>query len=97
MPSNFEPCGLGQMIALKYGTLPIVRLTGGLKDTILNLKNGFTYKNQKPENLAEAIQTAISTFKNKKKMQNMIKYGMKQDFSWNQSAKKYIKLYKKLI
>lgn len=97
MPSNFEPCGLGQMIALKYGTLPIVRLTGGLKDTITNLKNGFTYKNQNPENLAKAMQTAINTFKNKKKMQNMIKYGMRQDFSWNQSAEKYIKLYKKLI
>jgi len=97
MPSNFEPCGLGQMIALKYGTLPIVRLTGGLKDTIVNFKNGFTYQNQKSENLVRTMQTAINTFKNKKKMQNMIRYGMKQDFSWKQSAKKYIKLYKKLI
>jgi len=97
MPSNFEPCGLGQMIALKYGTLPIVRLTGGLKDTIVNFKNGFTYQNQKSENLARTMQIAINTFKNKKKMQNMIRYGMKQDFSWKQSAKKYIKLYKKLI
>jgi len=97
MPSNFEPCGLGQMIALKYGTLPIVRLTGGLKDTIVNLRNGFTYQNQKSENLVKAIQTAINIFENKKKMQDMIRYGIKQDFSWKQSAKKYIKLYKKLM
>lgn len=97
MPSNFEPCGLGQIIALRYGTLPVVRLTGGLKDTIQHLRNGFTYQKQDSESLAKAIQSALNTFQKKDKMKDMIRYGMKEDFSWKKSSKEYIKLYKKLI
>jgi len=97
MPSRFEPCGLGQMIAMRYGTLPIVRATGGLKDTVKHLRNGFVFKNYNEEELLKACLIAIKTFSHKTKYQQMIKQAMHQDFSWDKSARKYVTLYNKLI
>jgi len=101
MPSRFEPCGLGQMIALKYGTLPIVRKTGGLNDTITkydaltNKGNGFTFGNYDADEMKEVIESAYNLFKTNKKSWNiLIKRAMKSDNSLDKSTRKYIELYK---
>lgn len=97
MPSRFEPCGLGQMIAMRYGTVPLVRATGGLADTV-NKNTGFSFKNYSSEELFKTIEKALAVFyKNKKLWQQLKINGLKKDFSWNKSAKEYLKLYKKLI
>lgn len=96
MPSKFEPCGLGQMISLKYGTIPLVYKTGGLADTI-NHKNGFIIDEYTCFALVDAIKKALMCYRDKKRWQEKIKKGMKANFSWQESAKKYIQLYKKLI
>lgn len=103
MPSNFEPCGLGQLIALKYGTVPIVRAIGGLKDTVrqFNFKTkqgtGFLFYGNNPQNLLQTIRIAIDTYKNKSVWQKLMTNGMKENFSWEDSAREYIKLYYKAI
>ncbi len=96
MPSRFEPCGLGQMIAMRYGTIPVVRATGGLDDTV-NKKVGFKFKDFTKTDFYNALKSAIILYKtNPKKWKEMQINAMKKDFSWNSSAKKYIALYKKL-
>lgn len=97
MPSRFEPCGLGQMIAMRYGTLPIARAIGGLKDTVFHLKNGFVFKNYNPNEFYKICIFALKTYQNKKKWQQMMENAMSQNFSWNKSARKYIELYNKLL
>jgi Glycogen synthase len=102
MPSKYEPCGLGQMIALRYGTLPIVHEVGGLKDTVDNYSeitscgNGFSFGEYSSDALTETIKRAISIFKNSNLMLQLIRVGMSCNFSWEQSAKKYLELYKEL-
>jgi len=96
MPSLFEPCGLGQMIAMRYGTVPIVRQTGGLKDTVVNNKTGIVFKKYTKKEMMVAIEKSLRLYKNKRKFAKMLKTDMKQDFSWDRSAKEYIKLYNKL-
>ncbi|PIR93523.1 glycogen synthase, partial [Candidatus Falkowbacteria bacterium CG10_big_fil_rev_8_21_14_0_10_43_10] len=110
MPSRYEPCGLGQMIAMRYGSVPIVRATGGLKDTVFNLSgvkcqmsnvggaNGFVFKKFKSKELEIVLKRALDIYYNKpKKWQKLQLNGMKTDFSWDKSAKEYVKLYKKLV
>lgn len=103
MPSLFEPCGIGQLIALRYGTVPIVRETGGLKDTITPYNkytgegNGFSFTNYNAHDMLNVIQLAIETFKDKKQWLVIQKNGMKAETSWKDSAKKYTDLYKKLV
>lgn len=101
MPSRFEPCGLGQMIALRYGTLPIVRNTGGLNDTITkydyltNKGNGFTFGNYDAIEMKETIEIAYNLYKTNKEIWNtLIKRAMKSDNSLDKSTQKYIELYK---
>lgn len=102
MPSRFEPCGLAQLISLKYGTIPIVRRTGGLKDSIIPFNqytlegNGFGFENYDSNDMSCVIDLAINVYKDKKVWKSLVKRGMTQDFSWEQSALKYINLYKKL-
>ncbi|MEK7203002.1 MAG: glycogen/starch synthase [Patescibacteria group bacterium] len=97
MPSYFEPCGLGQMIAMRYGATPVVRATGGLADTVNN-KIGFTFKKYSTEELFQKLNKALNVFYKKPKLwQQMRINGMKQNFSWDKSAKKYFKLYCKLL
>ncbi|MCE5301106.1 MAG: glycogen synthase GlgA [Spirochaetia bacterium] len=99
MPSRFEPCGLGQLISLKYGTVPIVRETGGLADTIkhFNFKekkgNGFTFQGYNPWDLFRAIRVAVDTFKNRAVWEKLMHNGMKENFSWDMAAVKYVELY----
>lgn len=102
MPSKFEPCGLGQMIAMRYGTLPLVRETGGLKDTVepYNKYNGkgtgFSFTNYNSFNLKDVMFFAIDTYNDKAAWKNLVKQAMDKDYSWNKSAQAYIDLYKKL-
>ncbi|MBQ2804756.1 MAG: glycogen synthase [Clostridia bacterium] len=104
VPSVFEPCGLTQLIGLKYGAVPIVRETGGLKDTISNYNpetgegNGFTFVECWAGQLAEAIDRALDCYYNhREQFENIRKFGIKQDFSWKESSAKYIALYKQLV
>jgi len=104
MPSKFEPCGLGQMIAMRYGTLPLVRETGGLKDTVQPFNvysgegTGFTFTNFNSYDLKEVMFLAINTYNNNKMaFKKMIKSAMEKDFSWDQSALAYMDLYNKLV
>ena len=99
MPSRFEPCGLSQMIALRYGTLPIVRETGGLKDTVASYNeymgegNGFSFANYNAHDMLEAIRYALSVYKDKAKYTALQKNAMAQDLGFKQSALRYAELY----
>lgn len=102
MPSRFEPCGLGQMIAMRYGTPPIARATGGLKDSITDIEfpkgTGFLFNEYTPSALMGAIERAWRVFKNKpKEWQQTQREGMARDFSWKQSAERYRDLYQELL
>ena len=99
MPSKYEPCGLSQLIAMKYGTLPIVRATGGLNDTVKDVESngwGFRFENQNAHEMADAIKRALDFYKNKRAFSAARKRAMNADFSWNTSADEYIKIYKAL-
>jgi len=97
MPSRFEPCGLGQMIAMRYGTIPLVRATGGLADTV-NKKIGFSFSDFSPEAFLKTLKDALDLYyKKPRKWKKMQKRGLKKDFSWNKSAKEYLKLYRQLL
>jgi starch synthase len=99
MPSRYEPCGLNQMYSLKYGTVPVVRETGGLADTICNYDpktgegNGFTFKAYKSKDMVNTIKRAVKTFQDQETWTKIQKTGMTADYSWDLSAKKYMDLY----
>jgi starch synthase len=101
MPSKYEPCGLNQMYSLRYGTIPVVRATGGLADTIKEYKNsngnGFLFEKYEPGALMTAIKRALKLYKNREEWIKLIRQAMSYDFSWEVSARKYIDLYKSLI
>lgn len=103
MPSKFEPCGLGQMIAMRYGTVPIVRATGGLVDTVkdfipeTNTGDGFVFKDYKAAALFAAVKRALALYHDQTKWYHVIKRVMQKDFSWGHSAKEYLKLYKAIL
>ncbi|CAN5539557.1 glycogen synthase [soil metagenome] len=101
MPSKFEPCGLNQMYSLRYGTVPIVRNTGGLADTVTDYKkpggNGFLFNKYDAKEFLQTIKTALKVYEDKDKWYKILRAGMTLDFSWNVSAKKYTALYKKLV
>ncbi len=94
MPSRYEPCGLGQMISLRYGTVPLVFKTGGLADTV-NEKNGFVFQKYSKDELVKTIKSAVKDFKNKESWRELMVRGMKCNFSWSVQSKKYIQLYEK--
>ncbi|MGA7838933.1 MAG: glycosyltransferase, partial [Ignavibacteriaceae bacterium] len=103
MPSKYEPCGLNQMYSLMYGTVPVVRETGGLADTVKKYEpgsndgNGFMFKKYNATDMVKEIKRALKIFQDQKEWAKIIKNGMKSDFSWNSSAKKYVELYKTVI
>ena len=102
MPSKFEPCGLGQLIALRYGTIPIVRETGGLNDTVTSYNektqtgNGFTFKNYNAHDMLYTVQRALHFYNQKHVWEKLVKTAMAQDYSWSPSAQKYNGMYKVL-
>ncbi len=103
IPSQYEPCGLTQMIALRYGSIPIGFKTGGLKDTIRDISenpdtgNGFLFNEYNSKAFLAKIQQAVTLFQNKRKWNKIVRQGMQEDFSWTKSAKQYWELYQKLI
>jgi len=104
MPSLFEPCGLGQLIAMRYGTVPIVRKTGGLKDTVIHYNSltkegtGFEFEECSGYWMYKKIEEAYTYYKEyPEHFRQMQLNGMKKGFSWDDAAKKYIKLYESMI
>lgn len=103
VPSRYEPCGLTQIIALRYGAIPVVRATGGLIDTItdysMNKKsgNGFVFDNFSIASLIGSLKRALRVYKNQSEWNKLVEKGMKKRFSWTKSSKKYIDVYKKLV
>ena len=104
MPSLFEPCGLGQMIAQRYGALPIVRRTGGLKDSVINYDggnektaNGFGFDNYSPDDMRYTCIYAFDAWHNDKLIKKLVKNAMETDNSWARSAENYLGLYKELV
>jgi len=103
MPSRYEPCGLSQLISMRYGTIPVVRRTGGLVDTVQDYDpmtgkgTGFVFEEESPYALVSAVRRAIDVYHNKYDWQKLIINAMKSDFSWRNSAREYIDLYQKAI
>jgi starch synthase len=101
MPSRWEPCGLGQMIALRYGTLPVVHATGGLADTVRPIHepegNGFPFAPLSPQTLVEALAQARELWQKPDVLLPLQQRAMAQDFSWSRSAKAYAELYQRLL
>ena len=103
MPSKFEPCGLGQLIALRYGNIPIVRETGGLNDTVFSYNelteegNGFSFTNFNAHDMLYTIQRALSFYQDKPVWESIVKQAMEKDYSWAQSAFSYSQLYAELV
>jgi starch synthase len=102
MPSRYEPCGLAQMIAMRYGCIPIARATGGLRDTIHDNQDsarstGFLFDEATPEALAGALRRAMLAYNEKDEWKTLQANGMRQDFSWHRSAQDYTRLYERLI
>jgi starch synthase len=96
MPSRFEPCGLNQMYSQRYGTLPIVRAVGGLADTVVDGKDGFSFVPDTPAALLETIRRARQTFNNRPKWRAMQSTAMANDHSWDRSAREYVRMYRRL-
>lgn len=105
MPSRYEPCGLNQIYSLKYGTIPIVRKTGGLADTVVDVSTeslsagagtGFVFEEYSPQALYGCIQRALAYYRDRAAWKKLVKNAMKQDFSWGRSAREYLRLYQSL-
>ncbi|MGA2212174.1 MAG: glycogen synthase GlgA [Bryobacteraceae bacterium] len=95
MPSGYEPCGLNQIYSLKYGTVPVVRATGGLDDTI-DAGTGFKFREYSGDALLESVRSALKAFQNKDDWTRRMRRGMEKDFSWSASAGEYVELYRRL-
>ncbi|MCL5268842.1 MAG: glycogen synthase GlgA [Bacteroidetes bacterium] len=103
MPSKFEPCGLNQLYSLKYGTIPVVRRTGGLADTVKEVNpqkgtgTGFFFDEYKPDEVVKALSRALTFFGDQKNWQKIMRNAMAEDFSWTNSARQYAELYTKIL
>lgn len=103
MPSRFEPCGLGQLIAMRYGSVPVVRRTGGLADTVQDYDartghgNGFVFERYDPMDLFAAVVRAVENYRYRDTWGRLVEANMRRDFSWHSSAQKYVDVYAKAI
>jgi starch synthase len=103
MPSRSEPCGLNQFYGMKYGTVPVVRATGGLDDTVQQWSpeaetgTGFRFYEYRPEELLQALREALAAFRDKQQWRKLMLNGMARDYSWTQPAKEYIQLYEEIV
>jgi starch synthase len=104
IPSRYEPCGLTQMIGMRYGCVPLARATGGLKDTIIDYQlgktgesTGFLFEESTSQELADTIRRALGIYQDQRRWQGLQRRGMRKDFSWERSAKKYLELYQELV
>jgi starch synthase len=96
MPSRYEPCGLSQMIAMRYGCVPVVRAVGGLRDTVTK-ETGFLFDKPLVQSFSATIRSALRVFPDRERWQQLQQAGMAKDFSWNSSAKQYFELYRSLV
>ena len=97
MPSRFEPCGLNQLYALRYGTTPIVHSTGGLADTVRQLVTGYTYKNQDRKSIVDAVLRAVENYSVDRPLhQRIVEEGMNTEFTWERTAAEYVTIYRNL-
>jgi starch synthase len=103
MPSRYEPCGLGQMLALRYGSVPVVRRTGGLADTVIDhdaktgTGTGFVFADYSSDALVACVQRAIAVYGQPAAWKRLMRTGMQNDFSWKHSAQEYVTIYKKAM
>jgi starch synthase len=103
MPSHYEPCGLGQMIAMRYGTVPVVRKTGGLRDTVADHNpktgqgTGFLFREYSARALIDCLHRALEAYHDGNTWKRLVQNCMRQDFSWERSAKEYVKVYRKAM
>ena len=97
MPSRYEPCGLAQMIAMRYGCVPLVRATGGLKDTVQEGKTGFLFAEASAQAMVEALERALAVYAKSERWQHFQRSGMQEDFSWPRSARQYATIYRSLV
>ncbi len=97
MPSRYEPCGISQLIAMRYGCVPLVRATGGLHDTVTDGETGFVFVNAKVAELVEAMKRACRVYENREAWTQFQQNGMLQDFSWKRSALAYVQLYQRML
>jgi starch synthase len=103
MPSRYEPCGLNQMYSLKYGTVPVVRRTGGLADTVEPFQpatgkgTGFVFDNFTAHALLDAVLAALATFRDPPLWRQLMRNGMAKDFSWDHQGRRYVELYQRLL
>jgi starch synthase len=103
MPSRYEPCGLNQMYSLLYGTIPVVRATGGLDDTIVPFDprsgegNGFKFTEATAEALLAAVREALACYRNRPIWHRVIQNAMGADVSWSRSAREYVQVYRRAI
>jgi starch synthase len=103
MPSRSEPCGLNQIYGMKYGTVPVVRATGGLDDTVQEWSaeaetgTGFRFYDYRPEDFLHALRSAFGVFADKKQWRTLMRNGMARDYSWTKPAKEYIQLYEEIV
>jgi starch synthase len=103
MPSRFEPCGLNQMYSLRYGTVPLVRATGGLADSVRNLDprtgegTGFTFDEYSPQALLGTLRWALATWQDRDLWRRLQRAGMAEDHSWDASARQYVTVYERAV
>jgi starch synthase len=108
MPSRFEPCGLNQMYSMRYGTVPVVHGVGGLADTVVDYRpaapdrseggsTGFVFADYTPPALLEALHRAFTIFGDRRTWRTLQLAGMHQDFSWDRSAREYVKIYERAL
>lgn len=97
MPSRYEPCGISQMIAMRYGSVPLVRAVGGLRDTVTEGETGFVFTDTRVKSFNDALRRALQLFSNRSRWLTLQKAGMAQDFSWSNSARQYLELYQHLV
>ena len=103
MPSRYEPCGLEQLYGLKYGTVPVVRATGGLEDTVVDVRQqpdsgtGFKFPDYSPDALHQALAEAVAYFRDRESWRALVRRGMVQDFSWAKAAGRYEEIYRTAI
>jgi len=104
MPSKFEPCGLNQLYSMKYGTVPVVRATGGLADTVTDTSQaaledgtatGFAFEEYSAEAMLAALRRALRLYGDRDRWRRLVANGMEQDWSWGRSARQYLEVYKK--
>jgi starch synthase len=97
MPSRYEPCGISQMIAMRYGSVPLVRAVGGLHDTVTDSETGFVFVDKRVKSFNDTLRRALELFPDRARWAELQKAGMAQDFSWATSAGRYLQLYQKTM